>query len=109
MMMFRHRQSDEHCRKHCEDVCLNEGNKEFKAIKEDCKEHCQRSHDAIDRSSNLGCDEDHSYQRQECSMTCHDVGKETNHECDWLGEESKELDDCHDWLQPCWHSICPEY
>ena len=30
-------------------------------------------------------------------MSCHHVGKETDHQGEWLSEYSKELDNRHDW------------
>ena len=99
-MVLRHRQADEDSGEHREDVGLNEGNQTLQAVQEDGEDDRQWSHDAVDDWADVGGDEDNANECQEGGVTCHDVGKETNHQCHWLGEDAEELDDRHDGLQP---------
>ena len=94
-MMFLVRQTDEHCRKHCEHVCLYEGDKELKAVQEQQHDDAQRAESACKPSAHRTSEEDDACETQHDGMSRHHVGKETDHEREWFGEHTEELNHRH--------------
>ena len=94
-MMFLVRQSDEHCRKHCEHVCLDEGYEELKTVHEQQHDDAERVESESESHSHRPSEEDDACETQYDGMSRHHVGKETNHKSERLGENAEELYDWH--------------
>ena len=94
-MMFLVRQSDEHCRKHCEHVCLDECDEELKTVHEEQHDDAERVESESESHSHRPSEEDDSCETQYDGMSRHHVGKETDHEREWFGEHTEELNHRH--------------
>ncbi len=87
--------SDEDGAQHGENIGLNERDQQFKCV------HKNEDHDAdcTERSTyanaNLACDKDNTRQRQDNRVAGHDVGEQTDHQCQRLRQNAEELNDRH--------------
>ena len=107
--MLHLRETDINARKNREDECLDEGNEELEAIKEDAQQNADSRHDIIARTwQRHSGDEDDAQHADEGAVTSHDVGKESDCEREGLGEESDELNHSHDGTQPGRQLLVPE-
>ena len=88
--------TDESSCEHCEDVCLNEGNKKFQAIHKDTKSNSYKCHGTIDGYTHLSSDEHQTAERKNDHMSCQDVGKETDSKGEWFSEHSHEFNRRHE-------------
>ena len=94
--MFLHlRQTDKHGRQHREDVCLDECHQNFQRIHENAECHRHHRHRAVDNRTRLHRDEDNGHQTEHGRMSCHDVGKQTDHEGERFGENSEKFHERH--------------
>ena len=110
-LVLRVRQSYEDGTKHRKDVSLDEGHQELQTVHEEhhheTEQRQTRTQEGIQRPS----DEDDSGERQDNGVTGHHVGKETDHQGEGLGDDTKDFDNRHDGcrisLQEHWY-VGPE-
>ena len=89
------RHADKYRREHGEHIRLDECHEHFHAIHEDAEKYRHDAHRSTDGSSHTGRNEDDARKRQDDGVTCKDVGKQTNHQGKWLGEDTEQLDGWH--------------
>ena len=110
MFGFNPCQADEHGREHSEHHCLDEADQALKAHHEDTHDDAQGRHRQLYGDSLRGYQEDDTRDSHRNGVTGHHVGKETDHQCKGLGEDTHKLNHGNDGdggFQPCGH-IGPE-
>lgn len=102
-------QANVDARKHCEYERLDEGYQKFEAVKEDTQQYADYRHGTIADTWHADSgQEDDAQDAEQSGVTCQDVGKESDGEREWLGEDTDELDNCHDRTKPRWEFRVPE-
>ena len=93
-------QSDKHSTKHGEHICLNECHQHLKQVHEEEHDDTEEIQAQTITYTHRPAKEDDTGEAENNSMTCHHVGKETDHQGKRLGEYAEELDDWHDggWI-----------
>ena len=84
-------QADENGGKHREDIGLKKGYKQFQAVHENTQEHGDDYHRAVDCRSHSGRHKDDAGKNEYDGVTCHDIGKESDHQSKGLGEKADKL------------------
>ena len=103
-------QSDEHGAEHREHHSLDEADQALEAHHEDAHQHRQGRHRELYGDSLRSHEEDDARDSHGYGVSCHHVGKESDHQGEGLREDAHELDERDDGcraLQPCGH-IGPE-
>ncbi len=88
-------QSDEDCTQHGEYVGLDEGHEEFETVHENHQCEADDGQRGADDGAELARDEDDASEGKDDGVTAHNVGKETYHEGERLGEDTEHFDDGH--------------
>ena len=110
MFRLHPRQTDEDGREHGEHHCLDEAYQTLEAHHEDAHDDAQCRHRQLYGDSLRGYQEDDTRDGHRDGMTCHHVGEKSDHQGEWLGEDTYELDhgdDGYRRLEPCGY-IGPE-
>ena len=99
-LMFWMSQSDEDGTEHSEDVGLDEGHQKLQAVHEEHHHETEQCQAGAKKCIQRPSDEDDSGERQDNGVTSHHVGKETDHQGEGFGDDTKQLDDRHDshWI-----------
>ena len=113
-MMFRvimlfHSHAKVECRKQCENVCLDESHQQFKEPHEYAESNGYRRHCRTQHAFDIAENKDQAHETKDNDMPCRDVGKETDHEDERLGEYPEEIDKRHQRdreFKPPWHARC---
>ena len=87
---------DKHRTQHSEDVSLNEGHQQLKQVHEEEHDDAEGIQAKSESDTHRPTEEDHACEAEHHSMSCHHVGKETDHQRKGLREDTEELDDGHD-------------
>ncbi len=84
-------EADEDGAEHGEHHRLDEADKHLEGGHEHTHNDAHGTHAEEDAQCFGGDEEDDAHQRDGDSVSCHDIGKETDHECEGLGEDAYEL------------------
>ena len=106
MLRFHPSQADEHGGQHGEDHGLDETYQALKTHHKDAHQYAQCRHGELDGYGLTCHQEDDASDSHGNSVTCHHVGKKTNHQRKGLCEDSHKLNDGNDGnrsLQPGGH------
>ena len=95
-MMLGLCQTDKHGAEHGEYIGLDEGNQKLKRIHEYHHDKADDGDRGAHGYANLAGNEDDAGDGQDDGVSGHDVGKETDHQGEGLGEDAEKLDDGHD-------------
>ena len=85
--------ADEHSREEREDVSLNEGNEDLYEVHEEEHEAAEGVKAETHAGTHCPSEEDDAGKGEDDGVTCHHVGKETDHEGEGLGEDTNDLND----------------
>ena len=88
-------QTDEHGAQQGEDISLNECHKHFKTVHEEHHYGTYEVQTYTVAHAHRPSKEDDAGEAQDDCVSCHHVGKETDHESERLGENAEELYDWH--------------
>ena len=80
---------------HGENVSLDESNQQLQRIHEEQHDDAEGVESKAESYAHRPTEEDHASERQDHSMACHHVGKETDHQGERLREDTEELYDRH--------------
>ena len=83
--------SDEDGTQHGEHVGLDERDQQFESVHEYEDYHADCTERRAYSDTYLARDKDYARQRQDNGMACHDVGKQTDHQCKRLRQNAEEL------------------
>lgn len=86
---------DEHRTKHGEHKCLNEAYQYFKKHHKDAHQDTDNSHRSSSNSIDTKHDKDDARQREGNGVTSHHIGKKSNHQSQWLGEDAEKFYEWH--------------
>ena len=92
-MMLRMRQTDEHGREQREHVSLNKGHQQLHTIHEEEHDGTEEIESETHAYAHRPAQEYHAREAQDDGVSGHHVGKETDHQCEGLGEDAHHLDD----------------
>lgn len=87
--------SDEDGTQHGEHVGLDERDQQFEGVHEYEDYHADCAERRAYSDTYLARYKDYARQRQDNGMACHDVGKQTDHQCKRLRQNAEELNDWH--------------
>ena len=100
-MVLRMCQSDEDGTQHGEHVSLDECHQELQTVHEEYHDKAEQRQTRAEERVERPSDEDDGGERQDDGMSCHHVGKETDHQRKGLGQNTKQFDEGHDG-----HGVC---
>ena len=92
-MMFSTRESDEHSRKQSKYISLHESHEDFDEVHEEQHDTAEDVKSDTIRCSHRPSEEDDTCERENNRVTSHDIGKETDHQCERLSKYTYELND----------------
>lgn len=84
-------QTDIVCRQQGEYISLKACHQQFETVHKHGEQYRNDCHCAIDGCPHRCGDEYQASQCQDNRMPCHNVGKQTDHQGEWLGEYAEEL------------------
>ena len=96
MLMLLMCQSDEYGRQHSEHVGLHKGYQQLKGVHEEQHDGTEQIQSRTHCRSHGPAQEDDAREGQYHSMSCHHIGKETDHQREGLGEDTEQLNGWHD-------------
>ena len=77
-------------------IGLQTSYQDLQTVHEDTEEHGDDRHARVNQDALCRCDKDQAGKGQDDGMSRHDVGEETDHQGDRLGENAEELHERHD-------------
>ena len=95
-MMFFVRQTDEYGAEHRKHIGLHECDQEFQGIHEEQHDDAEEVQAQTKAHAHAPSEEDDAGKTEDDGVTCHHVGKKTNHERKWLGKYTEKLYYRHD-------------
>ena len=81
--------------KHREHISLDESDEQLKTIHEQQHQCAEKIESYTEADAHRPTEEDDTCEAEHHGVTCHHVGKETNHQSKRLCKHTKELDDRH--------------
>ena len=98
-VVFLMGKADEHGTQHGEDVSLNESHQQLEQVHEEQHEDAKGVQAKTKSDTHRPTEEDHTGEAEHHSMASHHVGKETDHQCEGLREDTEEFDEWHHWCR----------
>ena len=76
---------------------MQTSHQQFQTVHERAEQHRNDRHSEIHQQPHRYRDKDQAGEGEEDRMSCHDIGKQTDHQGERLGEYAEKLDKRHDW------------